>query len=804
VTEFEGLYRKVPETERNYISPFLEGKILNRGVLHPDFSEEFFDYVAYYHQVDDMITSTKIKMGYLDKDTAKNILYEPIMSLTGETQIEIENRLGDLSKLGMAYVKRTQSRKTTSATLTERVLEDIDAEKGARKLKMSQFFPEFARKTEGFQKQRGRLSAQDIADGIHYDYSVDMRDIIPTWIADYTRITATNKVLDGISDKFGIPINLKDLNVVDEVKGTMTLSKGNGQFEVFENMAIFAPDGFKRFYQAKIDYYKKVIDSLDGTTTPDELIAKAVLDSVKDVKNITGTSLGVTKNVKAFLIDKKIADELQPIMNPVLDYIRLFHDTPMAIWKRGVLSTPSWIVNNVVGDVFFAMMSNTKVGSMTDFFKSKFKDVIPLELKGANSIRVLARNEELGRAANSTIGKMINELKRTKVFQKVDETTAIPFAINNALESPFSGGFYIQLAKEEAKKLAGAGASESEIYGMMHKIAHDEKYAEIKTGLLKQVGEAYPVMSNLGRNERYFMRRLMPFYNWMKFMTVYGAKLPIKHPFKAETLNIMGNFAEEEREKLFIEHFPYMESYIKENGIPNRYSGLYPLWKDRDGSLVTWNVKGTMPLMTIKDVLFGSKMSALSPIVRIPMEVISKENLTTGKEFDYVPTEEKTGLDLDSLNIADHTLRQFPQYRLIEELMTPSRVYTETGLLGTPSLKGMVIRKANGEIKYPINRLNVILKFSGLPLRPIIDDLNLHILDEDSRIQLKKFRIGQEDDGHLSIDEMLNVLNSVATNVLHNQSEEYESVRKTIMALELVKKEIKLADEARKRAEKIK
>jgi hypothetical protein len=802
IDQFDDLYRKVPASERTLISPFLEGKILQEtGRVHPNYSDEFYDYINYYHQVDDMIATQKFKLGFLDKPTMDNILYEPIQSITGETVDEIKNRLGDLSKLGMAYVKRIDSRKELApGSFIETTLDAMTDTKGKRKMTMGQFFQQDTKTTQGFQKIRGRLTPEEIANGAIQNYSIDMKDIVPRWIADYTRITATEKTLDGIAARFGTKINLKDIDVIDEIKGIFRV-KGTEGDEIFEGMTIFSPNGLKQFYKSKIDIYKRAIDSLDSSMSSDEVLAKYYLEKTAQIKELQVTTMGATSNVEAYLVPQKLANHLKSLILPVPDEIRLFYDAPLGVWKRMTLATPQWIVNNAFGDIFFAAMSGTKPGSMTDFFKDHYKAVIPMELQQANSLNVLARSEELGRAAYTTTGRMLKAIKENKIFQKIDEFTTIPFAINNHIEAPFSGGFYIQLAKKEAAKLLPDTATEKETYGMLYKIAHDDKYSGVKQKILNEVRENYPIFNKTGKWERLVARRIMPFYNWMKFMTIYGTKLPLNHPFKVATLNTLGNFAEDERERLYKEHFPYMEAYINENGIPHRYSGLYPLWKDRDGSVVMWNAKSTIPLTTIRDVLFTDHISAISPLIRIPIEIMGKENLFTGKEFEMLPSKVSEEHDFEALAIPETVLRQSPQYRFAREMIQPAKTYTQTGLLSTPKIKQDVIRDINtGEIKYPLSRLETMLRYHGISLKHLSDDSNFNLLDQDLTEKIEKFKTQQwSKETNVTIDDMIYILQTALWDIYNNQSEEYDSIRKSIKALQLVKREEKIANKIRER-----
>jgi hypothetical protein len=782
--EFTKLYNHIPKDEQDLISPFLEGKLLLQTKnVHPDLSEEFYDYVAYYHHVTDVIEQDKFRYGYLTREVADNLLYEPISTMTGLTADEIKNELGDLSKLGMAYVKRINSRASNPTHIIEQAVEELTDAPGTRKKVMSQFFRSDVKKKLGFQKKRGRFTPDEVAQMWERDYSIDMREIVPQWIADYTKMKSTEEVINGITNKFGIPVKVKDIKVVDEVKGIYKVGEN-----VYDNSTIFMPEGILKFNKIKTNIYREVINSLDSSSA-DERLAKFYLETVEKGKSIEDKTLGsmfINKDVSAWLVPKGIEQQLKPLIYSIPTELRLFFDVPQSVWKSQVLGTPKWIVNNAVGNIFFKIMSGTKLGSMTKTFQEKYKYVLPLEMKTASSLKHVTKNEELGKALYTVTGQVIKKIKNSKAFRKVDELTDIPFTINSALEAPFSGGFYIQLAEKEAKKALGDKAAETDIYKYLYDIAWDEKYSDVKQKILSQVAQEYPVFNVTGKFERAVMRRVIPFYNWIKFMGVYSARLPVNHPFKAVALNELGNFSEDKREDLFIENFPFMETYIKEKGIPNRYSGMYPLYKDDDGSVVVFNANAKTPMNTVSNKLFTDPLSMITPLIRIPHSIITQENLMTGREFDTVPESMDKFDENAYLSMPEMVLRESPYYKLAHDLVVQARQYEPKGFFSVPTWSNReVIRNSKtGEIKYPLDIVDTLLNFSGFSITDLSEDSALNVLSDDLKNKMKEFKINQfNKNTNLTIKEMIELTNTIMYNITNKGSKEYQSIFKTIVAL---------------------
>jgi hypothetical protein len=464
-----------------------------------------------------------------------------------------------------------------------------------------------------------------------------------------------------------------------------------------------------------------------------------------------------------------------------------------------MLATPRWVTNNVVGDYFFALMSGTKMGSMTKAM-TKYADVIPTELKKANTLYHLAKAENLGKAAETAIGGFITRLKQTGVYGAAKQVVDVPFKINSALEAPFSRGFYVQLAKKSARKLAGkVDLTDAEEYHWMYKIAHDTQYASTKADIFKKVAENYPIFNVTGKYERMVGRRLMPFYNWYKFMLTYGAKLPAKHPFKLVVADTLGDFSEEMREEAFIEYFPFMEHYISEHGIPNRYSGLWPTKRHEDGSVQMFNMGAKNPMTTIKEIAFGDPMSALSPLLRLPIEAARRESLSKSGKYHTEPTE--PGQPEPRLPLNEMVLRTLPQYRLIYETVVPAKTYMPEGILTQPGIVDpQIIRDINtGEIRYPMHRLDALLGFVGLSVQNVRDDSMLTAIDEDIRYKMYKFKTDQWDKStNLTLYEIDQVIRNVQEQLFYEHSEEADIMRRTRAALEQVRTDLKVNEYLRK------
>jgi hypothetical protein len=205
----------------------------------------------------------------------------------------------------------------------------------------------------------------------------------------------------------------------------------------------------------------------------------------------------------------------------------------------------------------------------------------------------------------------------------------------------------------------------------------------------------------------------MPFYNWYKFMAIYGAKLPAKHPFKAAGARGLGALSEIEREQAFSLMFPFMKDEIEANGIPDRYDHLWPIeYPDENNEAKFFNARGMNPFSTLVDFSEGDFVNLLSPVIKIGLERSLGQNLFKNREFE--DAEQGRGDFEEFKKIKppwhEHVLRQFPQYELLKQTLTPAQQWDSGSIFNAdPKLDTIT-----GEYKYPINSLEKLMNYMGI------------------------------------------------------------------------------------------
>ena len=204
-----------------------------------------------------------------------------------------------------------------------------------------------------------------------------------------------------------------------------------------------------------------------------------------------------------------------------------------------------------------------------------------------------------------------------------------------------------------------------------------------------------------------------------------------------------------------------LKETVEKDGIPERYRGLWPLYKDKQGNMVFFNTKSLNFFDVIKDFVELNFTSALSPIFKLPYEQISGKSSFTGKDFttpaiEMDPSKEDQKVRPD---IISHMLRQFPQFKMLEDIITPGKKY-DTGNIFEPK---PIKDTETGEMKYPVKVIENILNYFGFKYKSIdMENSVENYLKKKAGVESKQFKEGQvNEETMVSIDEMTGTIKEI-------------------------------------------
>jgi hypothetical protein len=676
---------KLDDTELELMVPYLEGRL--SFVKKP--SENVLEFEKYYKDLVKKVASDVNITAKIAEDRA----YQPLLKATGLSKEKIKEEFGDFAPV---YVRHLfdKHQKKMGVHFTETTSH-----------RFIPFIPDFFKKSKGVG-----------------GYSENLKEVLPRWLSEYVKYKNTEAFIGELTEKFGIPANLASIKTVE---GGLRVGD-----KVYSGYRIVAPDGYLRFYRGKTDAYKMTFRKMaEEGRDFDESIGAVIADSfIGDVpaeellKAASKEFVGVAKNQKVYLVPENVAERLESHAAPIIsrgaqNFIKVVYDTPVGIWKDSVLAfSPRWIKNNVLGDIMFNTMEGVGPLSYGRAFRNEYKNVIPDELLRASFANVMKYNPKLGLAAKTTMGKMVDRLYKTGAVRGLGKAKDFGYTLNTMFEQPFVRSLYVKLARDKAKYLLKLENKQVNSKSILDKMETIKNSASLREPIVKKVKDTLPVFNLLGNYERKYARRIMPFYNWYKFMVKYTAQMPKRHPFKLAGARGLGSLAEEEREGVFKDYFPYMGFEIDESGIPDRFDNLWPVGYSMDGKAIFFNSRGMNVFSTIEDIVNLDFMSMMSPFIKVPVESIRGEEEFSKRKFETA----EHGLDFEEFRkqrppLGEHILRQFPQYTLLKEVMVPGK-QLDSGTLFNPE---PILNKITGEYVYPVENIEKVFNFLGIDKRTV-------------------------------------------------------------------------------------
>lgn len=371
---------------------------------------------------------------------------------------------------------------------------------------------------------------------------------------------------------------------------------------------------------------------------------------------------------------------------------RTYFDPVTNTWRVGVLATPRWVFNNIVGNFTLNTMGGVGLGGYLDSIGATVKaaKMMIAAKKAGSPITYVDALIKLGvpeRAAQGLyrgeFGVSLRELSATGT--KMQQAVAIRgmqkagaalkyvpnkiFQFNSAVESFFRTAHYFdKVGKGFDIKLATAS-----------------------------VNEFLFDYTALSKTQKAIFRRIDPFWNWHKNIIRLAVSYPIKYPQRFMLLsyaNKLGTEAYDDKLRA---------AGVNPDNIPEYYKNMFLLpWKDKEGKDFYISLRGIDPL---QDVMLG--IHTTHPLVQLIYERSSGQQAFTLKPFTSPYTAygryEKVTPAMWRL-----IMNKFPYLRLIEDVSRPYSIYDT----GEPMLTKW------GEPVYTKNRLLTVLAIFGFKVTP--------------------------------------------------------------------------------------
>lgn len=200
-------------------------------------------------------------------------------------------------------------------------------------------------------------------------------------------------------------------------------------------------------------------------------------------------------------------------------------DRVLDYWKGGILAlSPRWYANSAIGvGTQYGLLAGGDVRSLVQAVrKGPIKDAVPDEV---------------------VLNNLANDVGFKGSFDanRLERTFAAGFRVNNRMESAWRRAAYINRGKkalrDEGKRFRGL--SDEEIAR-----AIDSMPPSIARNVIRDVDLFMGEFRKFNSFERNVVRRVVPFYSWLRVISRLTLTLPFRSPVRAAALNTLGRAGE--------------------------------------------------------------------------------------------------------------------------------------------------------------------------------------------------------------------------------------------------------------------
>lgn len=203
-------------------------------------------------------------------------------------------------------------------------------------------------------------------------------------------------------------------------------------------------------------------------------------------------------------------------------------DTPQSLWKRGILAlAPRWYFNSLVGNtLMYGMATGGDLRSVARVMRNpELNYAIPGRIRGATNVQEFKTTELAARN------------KLSEGFRKVTDPL---IGFQSGFDALFRKALYVRRVSQ------GLRAEGVKTRGMT-----PEQFAEaVRTAPKHIVNQAMREVElflgdyiRLSPAERMTLRRVFPFYSWMRVIGRFMLEVPIRHPKRAAISAMLANAA---------------------------------------------------------------------------------------------------------------------------------------------------------------------------------------------------------------------------------------------------------------------
>lgn len=463
-------------------------------------------------------------------------------------------------------------------------------------------------------------------------------------------------------------------------------------------------EGAVRFYKNEDDFLKTITSMVDEVKKdhPKDVAdrADAITEGVKEFAELSGRKtvqevLGASRP-DGIVMTRDAANHIKSTleaMRPAETKVGRGYDRMMSMWRAATLGfMPRWWINTFVGSTFMMFLSGAarpRYVIAAARYGGRGERAARL-MHEAPELRPGIFGEQIEAAADigsplTRPGQAIHKLGN-KIFGKVED-----------MESFFKrAGFFHQLDKQAKASMRQLGEVIEDYSRSPH--MRDEyinnildNHPEMVDHAMNEVNRFFYNYTSLGPMERRYIRRVVPFWGWYKFVTKLVYQLPFQYPGRTFILDKMSRIAQDfqDNELGILPVDVQGAIFLNKNRSNEEYIptfGLNPLSDFANPAAPEGTLQGLLSTQQLAP-LFGAFIQSIGmdPYRGAPNELSPEDNLLMGRFGNVINPE--TGEEVpggisgafSTERLLGSLLRSVPQVRNLEIMNAGGRyVYPES------------------------------------------------------------------------------------------------------------------------------
>lgn len=475
--------------------------------------------------------------------------------------------------------------------LRENYVPGIYPEKGKSFLEGLRYNPSIKATIGKHGKQKKFGTLQEAIDA-GYKPETDIAKLVGAREVVSKRATTTQKFINDTLEKYGKKITVKNIDHLPD------------------DMGVYLPKGNLRFFPQ--DVLDSGLADIIKNKTDDELIEVSA-DMIKK-------GVGITKNVPVYALPRQIAGDLNKFKKSAWDegtkgLIKYGYDIPLNLWKAYATATnPGFHIRNALSNIFQTGLNNAG-GAINPKTHIKAGGVALAKTPFVGK-RIADWTIDVG-GQKMTIKEARELMEKSGVINQGWFSKEIPDYIENQLTAGLKGKLSPNLINPLSQNNALIKSGRAIGRGVENQSRALSFLADMNRGLTqeqaaKNVEKFLFDYGDLTDFEKNVMRRLVPFYTWMRKNIPLQAEQMVKQPGKYAAIPKATKAIEENTPEADESFLPeYMQNWVR---TPFTQSDN-PLY---------WNPN--LPYGDIEKLNPGelkkNAMSSLTPAARVPMELL--------------------------------------------------------------------------------------------------------------------------------------------------------------------------------------